>query len=187
MHSPSLYQDLPLLPKIPDESDDGGDQYCRDLKSDLNAAKGPGDPTRMDGADTPPISLALVNPQEYFLLDGVFDRRRCSVCGKKPIRYQERMTSKRLVEKPRMNHTLCQGCYQRAVSLQAASIIPLPGVIDTSQMIRRDVSIGQCHVCNLKPAVWSDRENQVHICDFCYERESGSEKQDRCQVPDEAD
>ncbi len=125
-----------------------------------------------DDSDSFGIALSSVDPRDYLLLDGLPDRRRCNVCGKKPTQYQERMTTRRLKEAPRMNRMLCVSCYQMAVSRAAAAIIPLPGLIDTNVMIRRDHSIGLCHVCNLRPAVWSDPDNRVNLCDACYDRES---------------
>lgn len=133
-------------------------------------------PESRDESESSGISIAVVDPTEYFLIDGLPDRRRCNVCGKKPTSYQERMTTKRLHQSPRSNRMLCASCYQRAVSRAAASIIPLPGLINTNQMIRRVFSIGRCHVCDLRPAVWSDPNDRINLCDDCYQRESGNQQ-----------
>lgn len=126
---------------------------------------------RSDTACAPAgVSLSSISPLEYVRIDGLPDRHRCCVCGKRPTQYQERMSAKRLQGPPRSNLMLCSSCYTRAVSRTAASVIPLPGVIDTGQMIRRSSSIGRCHLCDLRPAVWSDPASRTNLCDSCYQR-----------------
>ncbi len=125
-----------------------------------------------DDSDSFGIALSSVDPRDYLLLDGLPDRRRCNVCGKKPTQYQERMTTRRMKQPPRMNRMLCSSCYQLAVSRAAAAIIPLPGLINTRTMIERDHAIGLCHVCSLRSAVWSDAHGRVNLCGVCYDRES---------------
>ncbi|HWQ66168.1 MAG TPA: hypothetical protein VN372_04775 [Methanospirillum sp.] len=123
------------------------------------------------GGDPPAVSLSSINPHEFIVIDGWPDTRRCSVCGKKPTHYQERMTRKRQAESPRLNLMLCRSCYDRAVSRHVASLIPLPGVIDTGPMIRVSSSIGRCHLCDIRPAIWSDPGTGMHLCETCYDRE----------------
>lgn len=117
------------------------------------------------------VSLASITPHDFFRVDGIPDRRRCCVCGKRRAQYQERITAKRIQNPPRSNLMLCSSCYSRAVSRAVVSIIPLPGVIDTKSMIRRRSSIGNCHLCALRPAVWSDPSSRTNLCDSCYQRE----------------
>lgn len=125
-----------------------------------------GEPPGTGGEPSDPgVSLASITPQEFFRVDGLPDRRHCSVCGKRPTQYQERMTIKRMQDPPRSNLMLCVSCYNRAVSRAAASIIPLPGMIDTTAMVRQGSAIGSCHICTLRPAVWSDPVSHTHLCD----------------------
>ncbi len=127
--------------------------------------------TSVDGmSHSEGMMLADVHPNHFFLVDGIPDRRSCSVCGKRPTQYQERMTPERMRQPPRMNHMLCAACYQRAVSREIASIVPLPGVIEPTNLVRRTSSVGKCQICSLMPAVWSDPGERIHVCDRCYRR-----------------
>ncbi len=45
--------------------------------------------------------------------------------------------------------------------------LPLPGVIDTSNMEKMSVSIGRCSMCDIEPAVWDDKESGVRPCEGC--------------------
>lgn len=170
----------------PDES--GGDPDCPsedDGQSHVNPGEAgghdliqPGEVGRMsdqeragaDGCKPAGISLVGVKPGEYVRIDGMPVRRSCSVCGKRKVRYEEKEGSDRGAEGSRHKHVLCASCYQRAVSREVAAIIPLPGVIDPGQLVRRSTPSGRCQVCDLLPAVWSDPRAQVHICDTCFQR-----------------
>ncbi len=118
------------------------------------------------------VSLASVNPQDYTRLEGFPDKRHCSVCGRKPTQYQERTTSVRTEDPLGSSRRLCASCYSRAVSRASAAIIPLPGIIDTGQMVQRSVSIGICHLCGIQSASWSDSASRTNLCDECYRRQS---------------
>ncbi len=113
------------------------------------------------------MSFSEVKSQSFVKIPGLPDRSRCSVCGKHPIQYRERVSPGNA---SRIRRMLCASCYNRAVSREVASILPLPGVIDKRTLVRRTVLGGRCQVCNLQPAVWSDPVSQVHICDQCYQR-----------------
>ena len=155
---------------VPDETDLQTSSQLSDKDQDADELRDTGDSPAGDGISSKGTALASVNPKNFFRVDGTPDRRRCSVCGKRPTLYQERMTHERLGQPPRMNQMLCKGCYQRAVSRAIAQIVTLPGVIDPGSFIRRTSSVGRCQVCDLQPAVWSDPGNRVHVCDGCYRR-----------------
>ncbi|HWQ64815.1 MAG TPA: hypothetical protein VN429_10400 [Methanospirillum sp.] len=113
------------------------------------------------------MSFADVKSHNFVKISGHSDRRRCSVCGKRPTKYQERISHG---SSPAIQRMLCRSCYSRAVSREVASIIALPGVIDTTNLVKRTVPSGKCQVCNLQPAVWSDPKSRVHVCDQCFKK-----------------
>ena len=165
-----------------EEKNDEGEVFSELSRSDISSPAYDSAGSVDQGEDPPGtgsdqhfvgVSLTSIQPQEFFPVDGLPDHRRCSVCGKRPTQYQERMTIARMQDPPRSNLMLCPSCYNRAVSRAAASIIPLPGVIDTTLMIRQTSSIGTCHLCDLRPAVWSDPASRTRLCESCYQRESG--------------
>jgi len=113
-----------------------------------------------------------ISARDYKRLD-VPERTPCYVCGRKDTRYVEKLTPERK-SRPKGEQTarrICRHCYQEAVDRERASAPPLPGVIDTSNMERVNVSIGRCSVCDLEPAVWLDRQSGVRLCEVCYGRE----------------
>ncbi|PWR74340.1 hypothetical protein [Methanospirillum lacunae] len=112
------------------------------------------------------MSMADVQSRNFVRISGHGDRQRCSVCGKCPTQYKERVAE----NSKAIQRMLCRSCYKRTVSREVASIITLPGVIDTKNLVKRDVPSGRCQVCNLQPAVWSDPDSRVHVCDQCYKK-----------------
>ncbi|PWR72566.1 hypothetical protein [Methanospirillum lacunae] len=125
------------------------------------------------------MSLSDVNSRSFVQVPGLPDHHRCSVCGKRPTQYQERVSHC----SQNIQRMLCSSCYRRAVSREVASIIPLPGVIDKKALVRRSFPSGRCQVCDLKAAVWSDPVSQVHLCDQCYERLDSGEDDPNVSSP----
>ena len=112
------------------------------------------------------MSLSDVNSRNLIQVPGLPDRHRCSVCGKSPNQYQERLSHC----SHKIQRMLCSSCYHRAVSREVASIIPLPGVIEKNSLEKRSVPGDRCQVCDRNADVWSDPQARIHICDQCYER-----------------
>ncbi|WP_319580769.1 hypothetical protein [uncultured Methanospirillum sp.] len=160
-----------------DQGDDqGDDQDSDDPGSDPD--DGP------DGSVEPVSDMAMsfsdVKSRNFHKISGLPDRHRCSVCGKRPTQYQERLSHGSSAKIVRM---LCASCYHRAVSREVASILPLPGVIDTKSLVRRTVLSGRCQVCDRHVAVWSDPDSRVHICDQCYNRLHSDESDPHVSTP----
>jgi hypothetical protein len=57
---------------------------------------------------------------------------------------------------------------KRRVSKQVTTI---PGMIDTTVMIKTGKDLGMCHVCDTSRIIWWDEEQHLGLCDQCYERE----------------
>ena len=115
-----------------------------------------------------------INARDYKLLD-IPERTPCWVCGRKNSRYVEKLTPERK-SRPKDQQgarRICKQCYQAAVDRERSSAPPLPGVIDTSNMEKVSVSIGRCSVCDIEPAVWSDRTSGVKLCGGCYSLQNG--------------
>ncbi len=145
------------------DDDQGDDQDPED------PGTGPDDnsPGSVEPAIDTAMSFSDVKSRNFHKISGLPDRHRCSVCGKRPTQYQERLSHKSSAKIVRM---LCASCYHRAVSREVASILPLPGVIDTKSLVRRTVLSGRCQVCDRHAAVWSDPDSRVILCDQCYQR-----------------
>ncbi len=116
-------------------------------------------------------SLTAIRSEDFTLISGFPDKSPCSVCGKKPTKYRSRMTPSSQNDADEAVLMLCASCYQRAVSREAAAVLPLPGVIHPENMIPLTVSVGRCHLCQLRPAKWSDTHNRTILCESCYQRE----------------
>ncbi len=123
-------------------------------------------------------SLSSIIPQNFRKIDGFPEKSPCSVCGRKPTQYREqrRKDQGNLRQPPLM---LCSSCYQSAVSRHTASIIPLPDQIQAGMMIRCTASIGACHLCELRPAVWSDPKSRTNLCDGCYRQKAQGHQSSR--------
>lgn len=107
-----------------------------------------------------------------FVSTGEFPvRTSCCVCGKRPSQYRERITRNSESNHLKPDRMLCNSCYQRVVSREAAEIIALPVIIDTGSMTRIQNVSQKCDLCSLKPAVWVDPHSRTHLCDSCYQRE----------------
>ncbi len=116
-------------------------------------------------------SIAMLTPG-MFVPTGEFpDRQPCSVCGKRPTPYRERMNREEERDQAGSALMLCRSCYQRVVSREAAAMIALPGVIETGSMVRLHTSSRKCDLCSLMPAIWSDPHSRTQLCDSCYQRE----------------
>ncbi|MDD1728212.1 MAG: hypothetical protein LUQ50_03970 [Methanospirillum sp.] len=157
--------------------DDGGDDPDSD-GSDSHPDDRP-DASVEPVSDTA-MSFSDVKSRNFGKISGLPDRRRCSVCGKRPTQYQERLSRGSSAKIVRM---LCASCYHRAVSREVSSILPLPGVIETKSLVRRTVLSGRCQVCDRKTAVWSDPDARVHICDQCYQRLISAEPDPHVSTP----
>ena len=128
----------------------------------------------VDKHDTIPdigVSIASLS-SGMFVSTGEFPvRTSCCVCGRRPSQYRERVTRNRESDRMKPDLILCNSCYQRVVSREAAEIIALPGVIDTSRMARILNVSQKCDLCSLNPAVWVDPHSRTHLCDSCYQQE----------------
>lgn len=104
------------------------------------------------------------------MIDGLPEREPCSVCGKMQVQYRERssVSRRRGAHKRR---SLCVACYNHAVAREVASKTVLPGVVDTQTLVHREVCVGTCDICGIKPAVWSDPKARTKLCEVCYESE----------------
>lgn len=109
---------------------------------------------------------ATIKPDEYLRIEGWPEKKPCHLCGRSLVQYRKRSHQKG--EEPAF---LCADCYNKAVSRHVASIIPLPGLISTDQMVRLNASAGKCHVCNTNPLIWYDHTAHLGLCDACYLRE----------------
>ncbi|MDD1730077.1 MAG: hypothetical protein LUQ50_13530 [Methanospirillum sp.] len=133
-----------------------------------------------DGAgrveDASGVSLSSIRPQDFVRVTSGPDKRRCSVCGKRKTRFQEKESKRR--GEPGNHHslTLCRSCYDRAVSRVVASHVVLPGTVDTTQMVKRSTPSGRCCLCNLQPAIWIDPSSRTGLCEACYNRCAQSER-----------
>jgi len=131
-------------------------------------------------------SLVSIVPRDFIEIEGFPECKSCSVCGKVQVQYRERRSGTDKKDKkgsdPGMR-VLCRSCYNRAVSREVASLVVLPGLIDTGAMVHREISSGICDVCRINPAVWSDPVSRTKICDCCYEREKGKTETQKDEIP----
>ncbi len=115
-------------------------------------------------------NAATIRHDDYIRIDGWPKKGPCHHCGRIQVQYRKKTLKEG--EEPAY---LCAGCYNKAVSRHVASIIPLPGLISTEQMVRLHADAGRCHVCATNPLVWYDHASHLGLCDACYQREQ-SEK-----------
>ena len=158
--------------------DDQGDNQDPD---DPGTGPNDGSDGSVEPATETTMSFSDVKSRNFHKISGLPDRHRCSVCGKRPTQFTERQTHGNSSKIIRM---LCASCYHRAVSREVASILPLPGVIDTKSLVRRTVLSGRCQVCDRHAAVWSDPDSRVHICDQCFKRLKPDDDNPRVSGPD---
>ncbi|MDD1730417.1 MAG: hypothetical protein LUQ50_15285 [Methanospirillum sp.] len=117
------------------------------------------------------VSIAMLAPGMFVPVGEFPDHKPCSVCGKRPTQYRERITGAGEQEQDGSVLMLCYSCYQRVVSREAATMMALPGVIDTGSMVRLQTSSRKCDLCSLTSAIWSDPHSRTQLCDSCYQRE----------------
>ncbi|PWR71404.1 hypothetical protein [Methanospirillum lacunae] len=122
------------------------------------------------------VSLSSIHPHDFVRVPGGPERRRCSVCGKKRARYQQQRKNCTGSDSHQTPLVLCDSCYSRAVSKEVASHVLLPGILENAVLVKRSVPSGKCQLCSIHPAVWSDTESRIHLCDSCYRRCSKSDK-----------
>ncbi|MBP7034736.1 MAG: hypothetical protein KBB00_03170 [Methanospirillum sp.] len=115
---------------------------------------------------------ATIKPDDYLRIEGWPEKRPCHLCGRSYVQYRKRSLKEN--EEPAF---LCADCYNKAVSRYVASIIPLPGLISTDQMVRLNAGAGKCHVCNTNPLVWYDHASHLGLCDACYLREQSKKSE----------
>ncbi len=116
------------------------------------------------------VSLSSITPSGFVRMTEGPDRRSCSVCGRKSARYQQRVKRDGCSDSEKSPLVLCDSCYRKAVSKEVSSRVLLPGILDTAVMVKRSVPSGRCQLCNLHPAVWSDTDSRIDLCDSCYHR-----------------
>ncbi|HWQ65038.1 MAG TPA: hypothetical protein VN429_11520 [Methanospirillum sp.] len=122
------------------------------------------------------VSLSSIHPHDFVKVPCGPDRRRCCVCGKKRTRYRQQMKSSMDSDSHQKPLALCDSCYSRAVSKEVASHVLLPGILENATLVKRSVPSGKCQLCSIHPAVWSDTESRIHLCDSCYRRCSKTDK-----------
>lgn len=110
--------------------------------------------------------------QDYKILDRPEYHTICRVCGRKGTDYIEKLTAERKARPDKVAYRICRKCYQAAVRIGQASAPPLHGTIVLSRMVRITKDIGRCSVCNLGPAIFTDKEAGTKICQQCYDRET---------------
>ncbi|HWQ62892.1 MAG TPA: hypothetical protein VN429_00650 [Methanospirillum sp.] len=152
--------------------DPGSSQRDSDLKSDIDQNESANPDVNKHGTISDAgVSIGSLS-SGMFVSTGEFPvRTSCCVCGKRPSQYRERVIRNRESDHLKPDLMLCNSCYQRVVSREAAEMIALPGIIDTSSMARIQNVSQKCDLCSLKPAVWVDPHSRTHLCDSCYQRE----------------
>lgn len=141
------------------------------IREEVPALPGVSPAPPLDAPDYIPMKLAGVKIEEFISVEGWPNRKPCSVCGRSPTYYQERMTRERLREPPRPNRMLCKNCYDLSKRRVSKQVTTIPGTIDTTVMIKIGKDLGRCHVCDTSRIIWWDEEQHLGLCDQCYTRE----------------
>ncbi|HWQ64574.1 MAG TPA: hypothetical protein VN429_09180 [Methanospirillum sp.] len=115
-------------------------------------------------------SFSSIDPKKFVHIDGFPKSLPCSVCGKKPVQYQEKRSDIQCETSEVRKRMLCFSCYQRAVSREVTSLTMLPGVTNTQRLVHRDVCIGTCDLCKINSAEWSNPIDHTKLCNLCYEK-----------------
>ena len=147
-----------------------GDEAPSLIQSDGVQSDTPEESDQSQNLEHSGVSLSSINPHDFVRMIEGPDRRRCSVCAKKRTRYQQRIKRDGCSDTGKNPVVLCESCYAKAVSKEVSSRVLLPGILDTATMVKRSVPSGRCQLCNLHPAVWSDSESRIDLCDSCYHR-----------------
>jgi len=119
--------------------------------------------------------FSSIDPKKFVRIDGFPKSLPCSVCGKKPVQYQEKKSDTQSEPIEVHKRMLCFSCYQRAVSREVTSLTMLPGLIHTERLVHRDVCIGMCDLCTINSAEWSDPIEHTKLCKPCYEKAKQTE------------
>jgi len=125
------------------------------------------------GSDPTTLALKEIKPGDFTEIDRGFGPGPCDCCGYRWVNYQERMTRERMKQPPRFNRKICKKCFEIAKQAETGAVRALPGVLNTTGMVRLYKDLGRCQVCNGGKAVWTDAENHVHICESCYHNHGG--------------
>ncbi len=160
----------------PSDLPDAGDEAPPIIQSDDVKSDTPEESDQGQNKEHSCVSLSSINPHEFVRMIEGPDGKRCSVCGKKRSRYQQRIKLDGCSDSEKNPLVLCDSCYAKAVSKEVSSRVLLPGILDTAVMVKRSVPSGRCQLCNLHPAVWSDTESKIDLCDSCYQRCITAEK-----------
>ena len=115
-----------------------------------------------------------IRSADFAEVDGWPEKRPCSVCGSPYTRYQERNTHGKAERR-----VLCPICFEAAQVREALSVRTIPGIIRADTMVHRNSPTGKCSVCRTRPAVWVDPQQQVSLCETCYQREQKTQAEGR--------
>ncbi len=150
----------------------GGDSCCKEIRN-LPAAASVRSPGSENSEGSGSLPLSGIKSEEFTGISGGFGTGPCDCCGSKWVNFQERMTSARLKEPPRMNRKICRKCYERVLKAESLQVRVLPGVLNPGLMTRISKDLGKCEVCNNHKAVWQDPESKTVICEICYQNLPG--------------
>lgn len=158
-----------------------GDDSCSHEIRNLPAAASVRSPGSENSEGSGSLPLSGIRSEEFTSITGGFGTGPCDCCGSKWVNYQERMTSARLKEAPRMNRKICNKCYERVLKAESLQVRVLPGVLNPELMTRVSKDLGKCEVCGRQKATWQDPETKTVICEICYQnlpgiREAADEK-----------
>lgn len=160
-----------------------GDDSCSQEIRNLPAAASVRSPGSENSEGSGSLPLSGIRSEEFTGITGGFGTGPCDCCGSKWVNYQERMTSARLKEAPRMNRKICKKCYERVLKAESLQVRVLPGVLNPGLMTRISKDLGRCEVCGRQKATWQDPESKTAVCEICYQnlpgrREAADEKSD---------
>ncbi len=150
----------------------GGDLCSHEIRN-LPAAASVRSPGSENSEGSGSLLLSGIRSEEFTGITGGFGTGPCDCCGSKWVNYQERMTSARLKEAPRMNRKICKKCYERVLKAESLQVRVLPGVLNPELMTRISKDLGKCEVCGRQKATRQDPETKTVICEICYQNLPG--------------
>ena len=169
-----------------DQGTQSDDAYCPILKSgddlcskeirNLPATASVHSPGSENSEGSGSLPLSGIRSEEFTGITGGFGTGPCDCCGSTWVNYQERMTSERLKEPPRMNRKICSKCYERVLKAESSQVRVLPGVLNPGLMTRVSKDLGKCEVCGRQKGTWLDPESKTVICEICYQNLPGRKK-----------
>jgi len=145
-----------------------GDDSCSQEIRNLPAAASVRSPGSENSEGSGSLPLSGIRSEEFTGITGGFGTGPCDCCGSKWVNFQERMTSARLKEAPRMNRKICTRCYERARKAESETFRALPGILTRAALTRSSTDHGRCRICDKQKAVWYDPGTKAAVCEQCY-------------------